>query len=186
MIALFCPDAPPIDRREILRYAGVRTSDPATEALLDECLAIAQPVLTYRACHGTFPVRMDGDRMDFSFASVKSASLAKFLTGCTSVMLLAATVGIGLDRLIARTTVTSPARALLLDAIGVERVEALCDSFSPLPRFSPGYGDLPLDFQREIFRALDCQRKIGLSLNESLLMSPSKSVTAIIGIKENL
>ena len=50
------------------------------------------------------------------------------------------------------------------------------------PRFSPGYGDLSLEMQRDIFRVLDCPRKIGLTLNESLLMSPSKSVTAIIGI----
>ena len=50
------------------------------------------------------------------------------------------------------------------------------------PRFSPGYGDLPLELQKDVFRVLDCPRKIGLSLNESLLMSPSKSVTAIIGI----
>ena len=50
------------------------------------------------------------------------------------------------------------------------------------PRFSPGYGDLPLEMQRDIFRVLDCSRKIGLTLNESLLMSPSKSVTAIVGI----
>ena len=50
------------------------------------------------------------------------------------------------------------------------------------PRFSPGYGDLPLSLQRDIFRVLDCPRKIGLTLNESLLMSPSKSVTAIVGL----
>ena len=50
------------------------------------------------------------------------------------------------------------------------------------PGFSPGYGDLPLDLQREIFAALDCPKRIGVSLNESLLMSPSKSVSAIIGL----
>ena len=41
------------------------------------------------------------------------------------------------------------------------------------PRFSPGYGDLPLTVQKDFFRVLDCTRKIGLSLNDSLLMSPS-------------
>ena len=50
------------------------------------------------------------------------------------------------------------------------------------PRFSPGYGDLPLSMQTDIFRVLDCPRKVGLTLNNSLLMSPSKSVTAIMGI----
>ena len=100
----------------------------------------------------------------------------------------------GLDRLIARYSSLSPVRALCLQAIGAERIESLCDTFQTElcyatfhgrihARFSPGYGDLPLDFQREIFRTLDCPRRIGLSLSESLLMSPSKSVTALIGIE---
>ena len=79
-----------------------------------------------------------------------------------------------------------------MQAIGAERIEALCDCFeadvrgeygSIRSRFSPGYGDLSLDFQNDLFRVLDCQRTIGLVLNESMLMSPSKSVTAIIGVE---
>ena len=51
-------------------------------------------------------------------------------------------------------------------------------------RYSPGYGDLPLEAQRELVRALDTHRKIGVSLTESCLMMPSKSVTAILGISD--
>ena len=32
--------------------------------------------------------------------------------------------------------------------------------------------------------ALDCGRTLGITLTDSLLMTPSKSVTAIIGLKE--
>jgi hypothetical protein len=83
----------------------------------------------------------------------------------------------------------------MLQALGSERVEALCDEFCRLmaieskrelrPRFSPGYGDLPLELQRDIFRLLEPSRRIGVVLNDSLLMSPSKSVTAIIGIEKD-
>ena len=82
----------------------------------------------------------------------------------------------------------------MMQAVGAERVEALCDAFCEQfrrengvglrPRFSPGYGDLPLAAQRELFALLDCPRKIGLTLNESLLMSPTKSVTAFAGITD--
>ena len=101
--------------------------------------------------------------------------------------------GLEIDRLIRRYTSLSPAKALFFQAIGAERIESLCDAFCEelkkdglqlRPRFSPGYGDLPMELQKDIFRVLDCPRKIGLALNESLLMSPSKSVTAIIGIGE--
>ena len=178
--------APPIDRREILRYARAGTPSPELEALLDACLHEAAPQLTYRVCFGEFPITIDGARIDFGFTAIESAALAKFLDGAQAAILLAATVGTPLDRLIARASVISPTKALLLDAIGTERVEALCDTFSASPRFSPGYGDLPLEFQREIFRALDCARRIGLSLTDSLLMTPSKSVTAILPIKEQV
>ena len=83
----------------------------------------------------------------------------------------------------------------MFQAIGAERIESLCNVFcdelkqekaklclATKPRFSSGYGDFPLNVQKEIFSVLDAQKKIGITLNESLLMSPSKSVTAIVGI----
>ncbi len=171
-------DAPPVDRREILRYAGVRGDAPEIEALLDECLKESEDKLTYKICYGELPVSF--------FDSVDSKDLKRHLEGCDRVILFAATVGIGVDRLIARYGSLSPTKSLLFQAIGAERIEALCDEFNSEfcgSRFSPGYGDLPLGFQKEIFRVLDCPKRIGLTLNESMLMSPSKSVTAIIGVK---
>ena len=171
-------DAPPVDRREILRYAGVRGDAPEIEALLDECLKEAEGKLTYKVCYGGFPVSF--------FDSVDSKDLKKVLEGCSGVILFAATVGIGIDRLIARYASVSPTKSLLFQAIGAERIEALCDEFNSEfggSRFSPGYGDLPLQFQKEIFKVLDCPKRIGLTLNASMLMSPSKSVTAMIGVK---
>ena len=79
----------------------------------------------------------------------------------------------------------------MLQAIGAERIESLCNVFENElirqghelgTRFSPGYGDLPLELQKDIFAALDCPKQIGVSLNDSMLMSPSKSVSAIIGL----
>lgn len=171
-------NAPPVDRREILRYAGVRGDAPEIEVLLEECLAEAIDKLTYKVCYGEFPVSF--------FDPVGSEGLKKHLEGCNKAVIFAATVGIGIDRLIARYSSFSPTKSLLFDAIGAERIEALCEVFNREyggTRFSPGYGDLPLGFQKIIFSALDCPRKIGLSLNESMIMSPSKSVTAIIGVK---
>lgn len=170
--------APPVDRREILRYAGVRGDAPEIEELLDECLKESEDKLTYKLCYVEFPVSF--------FDSADSKDLKKHLEGCDKVILFAATVGIGIDRLIARYASVSPTKSLLFQAIGAERIEALCDEFNAGfggSRFSPGYGDLPLEFQREIFKVLDCPKRIGLTLNESMLMSPTKSVTAIIGVK---
>ena len=126
------------------------------------------------------------------FCRTESASLAKNLCGCKKIILFAATVGIGIDRLIMKYGKLSPAKGIIMQGIGAERIEALCDAFSERlgeegyvlrPRFSPGYGDLSLDLQKQIFATLQPEKNIGLTLSSSCLMSPTKSVTAIIGIK---
>ena len=188
---------PPIDKKEILRYAGVGEPTAEILSLVNETLTELEGRLSYRACYCEIPVRVDGDGVDFGFTYVKSTSLSKNLFGCDSAILFAATLGLELDRMLHRLSASSPAKALILQSIGAERIEALCNAFndeikknaalehcSTRPRFSPGYGDFSIEFQRDIFRTLDCSRKIGLSLTESLLMSPSKSVSAIIGIEK--
>ena len=182
-----------VDKKEILRYAGVRgTADEKTEELLEECLSLVDGKFKYALCYKRFGVTPTENGFDLGFATVNSELVKKRLEGCSEIVLFAATVGMETDRLISRYSSVSPARAHMIQSIGAERIEALCDTFESIlkadgidlcPRFSAGYGDLPLELQRDIFKALDCSKNIGLTLNDSLLMSPTKSVTAIIGIK---
>lgn len=181
----------PISKKEILRYAGCKKADEATEDLLSQCLKEAENVLTYKVSFRSFSLEMYGQVCTFGDFRVSSRDLAKNLENCEKAVIFAATVGVGIDRLISKYSRISPSKALMFQAIGAERIEALCDAFCDdlkkeygeiRPRFSPGYGDVPLEVQREIFSFLDCERKIGLTLNDSLLMSPTKSVTAFVGI----
>ena len=188
-------EAPPIRRRELLRYAGCAEADAATATLMDDCLTEAADALAYKVCYRELPVKIDEKKCDFGTFSVFSHQLARNLENCTRVLLLAATVGVGIDRLIQKYSRIAPSRALMMQAIGAERIEALCDAFcddmekemgvSLRPRFSPGYGDLPLGVQKDIISLLEAPKRIGLSLNDSLLMSPTKSVTAFAGISNS-
>ena len=56
MICTKTYSAPPLDRREILRYAGVRGEAPEIEAILEECIREAENKLAYKVCYGEFPV----------------------------------------------------------------------------------------------------------------------------------
>ncbi len=183
---------PPIDEREILRYAGCRgEADEVTAALLEECLLECAETFTYRVCYRMFDVKQEGGVLEIGTLATESKALQKNLEGCSQAVVFAATVGLSVDRMIAKYAGVATAKALMLQAIGAERIEALCDAFCAdlkreykniQPRFSPGYGDFSLSAQKEIFLMLDCSRKIGLTLNDSLLMSPTKSVTAIVGL----
>ncbi len=182
---------PPIDRDEIYRYAGVGHPSAEDEALLSRCISELSGKLTYSVCHSEFKIEINNGLIDLGFCRVSSRDLEGRLSGCSKIILFAASIGFETDRRIRKYSMLSPSLAFMLSAYGNERIEALCDLFcneisasgkKTKPRFSPGYGDLPLDLQRDVFSALDCQKRLGISLNESLLISPSKSVTAIIGI----
>ena len=126
---------------------------------------------------------------------IHSRSLSRNLRGCENVYLMAATLGIGPDRLIARASVRHMSRAVTLQAAAAAMIEVWCDEVNQKiireaseqglycrPRFSPGYGDFPLEYQQDFAQILRIQKEIGVSLTESFLMIPTKSVTAIIGI----
>ncbi len=188
-------DEPPINLKEILRYMSSGDKNETVLDLVGSCLDEVRDRLEYKACCVTLPVSIAGDSIAVPSAVIKSKNLAENLDGCDSVILFAATVGIGIDRLISRYSVLSPTKAMCFQAIGAERVESLCDALCRKinnelkpqgkclrPRFSPGYGDLPIETQKTVFALLDCPRKIGVTLGNSLLMTPSKSVTAFAGI----
>ncbi len=185
----------PFCQNEILRYSGCKNTTPEISVLLNECMDIAKSAVDYKVCYRVFDVKVCGDRCDFGSFKLSSQKLAANLAGCDKAVLFAATLGVGVDRIIAKHSKLEPSKALMLHSIGTAQIEALCDAFCAdicleyntgiRPRFSPGYGDLSLDYQKNIFKQLDCERKIGLTLNDSLLMSPSKSVTAVVGLCES-
>ena len=186
----------PFDEKEILRYAMLPSFAPKPEELpLQECLKAAKGAAQCRAVWRRYLLVRDGDTLDLGFAKTDSRDLKQHLEGCGEILLFACTAGAETDRRIARAKLLGPARGLLMHAIGAQQVEGGCDRLCArlaqqfpdrqlTDRFSPGYGDLTLEMQRDVMAALDCGRTVGITLTDSLLMTPSKSVTAIIGMKE--
>lgn len=186
---------PPVDLNEVYRYMGVKETDESVNALVEECLKESQDQFNFKVCYFEADVSFTDDYIDLGFTKIKSRDLKTNLKGCNKAIVFGATIGIGIDKLIGKYTRISPSKAFALDSVGAQRIEALCDCFNDYiknlygekgcslkPRFSAGYGDLSLEVQKDFFKVLDCPRQIGLTLNDSLVMSPSKSVTAIIGI----
>lgn len=127
--------------------------------------------------------------------SIRSRSLAQALRGCGRAFLFVATLGPGVDRLLRRTQATSLEEAAVIQAVAAELADAWCDDVCAKlaadpavagctlrPRFSPGYGDVPLSVQPDFFAAVNATKRIGVSLTESFLMVPVKSVSAFVGV----
>ena len=188
-VNIFSPLLPVPDIKEILRYAG--GGDEKTAALIQACLTECEDLLAPALCYRTFEVNVKGNICDFGEFSVKSSDLAKNLKNCKNAVVFCATIGTAFDRLLIKYSRLSPAKALLFQSIGAERIEALCDDFcqhlndegyATRPRFSAGYGDLPLDTNKDIFAVLSPEEAVGVTLSEGMLMTPTKSVTAFVGL----
>jgi len=189
-----------ISRKEILRYLGYgnKESDEQISALveevLEELLAAASPKCIYR----TFPLTLlPEDEIDFTVFHTKSRNLSKNLADCEEVILFAATLGTGVDVLLHKYTRLQMSRAVIMQAAAAAVIEEYCDEenrklkqeyeakgFYLRPRFSPGYGDFSLECQKDITTVLETPKRIGIMLTESLLMTPSKSVTAVMGVSK--
>ena len=185
-----------VRRQEMLRYLhyrGEKLTD-TMEADLTRCeemvLAAARP----RAVWRLFPLEECGDASTAAF-SPEGESVRRLLTGCHSLILFAATLGSEIDLLIQRTQHRNMGDALMIDAASSAAIENVCDNLCAdlaeqmtpdflTDRFSPGYGDFPLRQQADFFRVLDITRKIGVTLTDSGLMIPQKTVTALIGVSK--
>ena len=188
-----------VDVREAYRYLGLRgrAPDAATERAVDDALRALQDEIDPKHVARRFALaRPEDGVLEIEGLRIESRALCRHLDGCGEVFLMAATLGIGPDRLIARAQAAGAmARAMALQAAAAAMIEALCDAVNAdlaaealqrgqylRPRFSPGYGDFPLTCQPGLFRLLDVQRRIGVTLTDSCMMIPTKSVTAVVGL----
>jgi len=180
---------------DVLKYMSVKGAPEAESALARECIALLEREISPKHILRAFPLKIEPGRVYINGLEFVSGALSKHLSGCHSVFVLAATAGFAPDRLIMRYSGSDSAKAYCISACGSAAIESYCDELcenlergaksrgeSITLRFSPGYGDLSLSEQKKIFALLNCDKLLGISLNEKFIMTPSKSVTAIIGV----
>lgn len=181
-----------INERELAQR--LKTKVGYTSEEIEKCKAELLKVVNYKYAYIKVPVDLSVENyVNLGFATVKSKNLYKNLSGCNEAFVFAVTTGIGVDRLLGRLNMMSQARHFITDALSSAAVESYCDYVNLLiegelktkPRFSPGYGDLSLEIQPEILKALSADKTLGITLNSSLLMTPVKSITAIMGVQSN-
>lgn len=132
--------------------------------------------------------------MEPSELRLEGKSIKRHLSGCQKIVVMGATLGAGADHLIRRLQITDMTEAVIADCGASVLIEQVCDAFQKTindavdgyttSRFSPGYGDFPIEVQPDMIRYIDGQRKIGLNVTSNNLLVPRKSVTAVIGISD--
>lgn len=189
-----------IRTKEAVRYLGYGKTAVDEKTLLmiqesfEELGRISEPKCVYRI----FTLSDVGeDELQICNMKIKSKSLHKNLKGCKQVVLFGTTLGITVDRQIRTYEFTDMARAVVMQACAAASLEEYCDKMQERiaqelaeenlylrPRFSPGYGDFSILHQREILTMLEASKRIGLAMTEGYMLTPTKSVTALIGVSD--
>lgn len=184
---------PHVRRTEMLRYArcgdgvGVEKEAEQAQRLVDDLIRPAAAAVV-------FDIKRDGEKLFVADTELEGKSIKKLLAPCNKCVVMAITVGFELDMKISALGSSSPALSLLADAAASSAVEDACDACCEsieselgvklTQRFSPGYGDLPMNIQPALLTLTNARRDLGLTVGSGCMLSPIKSVTAIAGIKE--
>ena len=183
-----------LDRKEVLRFLGYRgmqadeKTDLMIERVYEELSDAADPKFIYKE----YGFTKTEDGICIEGVSFKSRKLMAHLKNSTSVCLFGATLGHGVDTVIRKYSLSDTAMAAVAQAVGAAMTETLCDigcsqiqndlKAEIRPRYSPGYADLDLSSQKDFFSLLEMTKRLGVILNDSYIMTPSKTVTAFVGI----
>lgn len=186
------------DESEVLRYLQHRGKD-VDENLhaqvlycMDKINVAAKPNFVFKEWNQ----KKEGELPD-ELKFLTGSSIKEHISECDKLILMAVTIGVGVDNAIRKEELKNVANALIMDSCGSTLVEAVCDSIEAsfrkqylkgnrylTFRFSPGYGDLPIAVQRQFVNVVNATRRIGVNVSDSGIMLPRKSVTAIMGVSD--
>lgn len=187
-----------MDKKEILRYlrTNTRTDDPAILALVEEAANAVERAARPKTIYRIFPCVVTENGVTVENHVFQSKRLAQTVSGCRRIVIFGATLGIQTDRLIQSALATDTARAMAYQAAAAAKIEEVCDRLEAnikalhgvrlRQRYSPGYFDLDITEQRALFQLIDATKRIGLTLTDTCEMVPTKSVTALIGIEDDI
>lgn len=169
----------------------LKTERGYTNETIEKCKKELLKNVDCRYCAIKVEIEVIKDTVDFGDFMVKSSSLSKNLFGSNECYIFAVTLGNSVDRLLKKLSVISLSEHYITDALASALAECAADltekeissTTDCKIRFSPGYGDFDIEKQADVLKMLDAQKIIGVSLSKSFLMTPQKTITAIMGIK---
>ncbi len=197
-LSVYEPPLPPvINPAEVFRYLGYGTNQPdqASYTLFKRCVEELSACVRPKCVYTVIPITVMDDYVKLQGCDLvfQGHDIAAHLKYSSHVVMLAATLSGHADRLIRQAQASDLSFGLVMDSCATAAVEQLCDDAVTTikrqlsdcyftTRYSPGYGDFPIEIQRDFLKTLDAPRKIGLCANDSSILTPRKSVTAVIGV----
>ncbi|MBU5483153.1 methionine synthase [Clostridium sp. MSJ-11] len=186
------------DEKEILRYLGAGNN--SGEDIKKELYKIREElkdIVRFRFIYDIFDIEIkeDGVLLKDCGTILKGEDIKSHLKESNKCVIMGATLGVEVDKKINYYQKVDMFKALIMNAVATAFIEEGCGFIEKLIkkeycsqsgditwRYSPGYGDLGLDIQKDLLNLIDAFKNIGISSSEGNMLTPKKSVTAIIGI----
>lgn len=186
------------DLRETARYMGYKHGASPSEEICELCEEAYEElckVITPKYIYKEYDFERTSDGIVVDGIEFRSEKLLNHLKDSDLIILFGATIGVGADTLVRKCSVTDAAMTSVVHCVGASLVENLCDQACEelkntikgdhKYRFSPGYGGLHISSQADFFKLLPMTRQLGVSLSDNFLMTPTKTVTAFIGVTKD-
>lgn len=188
-----------LNREEAFRYMGSKGREIPENltALSEECEKKLLSAIAPKYCWKVFDIEKTAEGIEVKNTPLifKGNDIAKHLEGCEKAVLMCATVSLGADNVIRSYGAAAMEKAVIADSLASAAIEQVCDiaeaeiqrqlvDYNFTWRFSPGYGDFPLEIQGDFLKVLDAPKRIGVNITQSLMLMPSKSVTAVMGLSK--
>lgn len=187
-----------INVSEALRYLGYGQNEPdlRMKEILDLCSKELLNAVNPKYVFKIFDLKDDYvvDGADFE---LKGQAIKNHLKNCSKIVMMCVTLSSGVDLLIRKKQIRDMAEAMIIDSMASAAVEQVCDEvekiikaeypgFEYTWRFGVGYDDFPLELQGQFLNVVNAPKQIGVCVNDSYMLTPTKSVTCIIGMGHDL
>jgi hypothetical protein len=189
-----------IRTKEAVRYLGYGKNavDDKTLQEIQASFRELERLADKKSIYRIFELSLkDENELKIGNIEICSRNLRTNLKDCKQVVLFAATLGTEVERLIRKAQIVDMAKAVVMQACAATLLEEYCDELQQKiaehmqeqgkyirPRFSPGYGDFSIQHQKDVLVMLEASKRIGVTMTDSYMLTPTKSVTAVIGISD--
>ena len=190
-----------VEKSEVLRYLGHngKEIDNDLNSKINQCIKETKNEIDTKYVYQIYDIKKDLNLNTVQFENtnliLKSKDISELLRDCDKCVLMCATLGFNIEKNIRRYSYNNLTKGIIIDACATTSIEEVCDLVqdsildkvakeekSLTMRYSPGYGDLDISANRDILNVLDAHRKIGVTVTNTGIMIPRKSVVALIGI----
>lgn len=192
-----------INKSEVLRYLSYdgQEIDEDLDCKINKCIEETKNDIDVKYVYDIYDIVNDLDSNTIQFKNtnlkLKSKDVSELLRDCDKCILMSATLGFNIEKNIRRYSYKNLTKGVIIDACATTSIEEICDLVqesilkdvskegkSLTMRYSPGYGDLDIRVNKDILNLLNAHRKIGVTVTDTGIMIPRKSVVALIGITD--